>query len=293
MRIYRQSTFFVEKKGMLIKKYKTNLPSHPHTHDFIEIVFVTNGEGIHTIDGVDYPIVAGSFFVVDNEKTHSILPMSMAEYYNIFLTVDFVKKMKLYDANGNQSNVYNYLKTSEDNPVAIYLNSETASELERYFEAMYLEFSSKKQLYNEAMRAYMKLIMTACIRFRQKAFNAPDVKSPQNMLPRIIDYINKYYSEKITLQSIAEKYGYNSAYFGRLFKKNYGISFNQYLYRKRIDAACELLITTNQNISEVASNVGFTNTTHFYKEFENIVNCTPKEYRARELNRDNIFATRK
>jgi len=293
MRIYRQTTFFVEKKGILIKKYKTNLPSHPHTHDFIEIVFITNGEGIHNIDGVDYPIVSGAFFVVDNEKTHSILPSSMAEYYNIFLTVDFVKKMKLYDASGNQSNVYNYLKTSDENPVAVYLNAETTAELERFFEAMYLEFNAKKPLYNEAVRSYMKLIMTSFIRFRQKARNMPNVKSQQNMLPRIIDYINKYYGEKITLQKIAEKYGYNSAYFGRLFKKNYGISFNQYLYRKRIDAACELLITTNQNISEIAANVGFTNTTHFYKEFENIVHCTPKEYRAKEINKDNIFATKK
>lgn len=293
MRIYRQNIFFVEKKGMLVKKYKTNLSSHPHTHDFIEIVFVINGDGIHTVDDVDYPLTAGSFFVVDNGKTHSIIPSVTTEYFNIFLTVDYVKKMKLYDTNGNQMSAYDYLVTSENNPVATYFAADTAAVLEKLFDSMLLEFGSKEQLYNEAVRAYLKLILVSWIRFRKKSHNTPSAKSPQAALPRIIDFINKHYDEKITLAEIASKYSYNPAYFGRLFKKSYNMSFNQYLYKRRIDAACELLITTNQNISEIAVNVGFTNTTHFYREFDNLCGCTPKEYRTREVMKDNISAAKK
>ena len=287
MRIYRQNTFFVEKKGILIKKYKTNQPSHPHTHDFIEIVFVLRGEGIHTIDGVDYPMAAGSFFVVDNEKTHSIVPLSTAEYYNIFMTVEFAKNLKLMDEDEGQKNVYDFLKTCAENPAAIYFNAETQTEIEHLCDMMYLELNSKKQLFSESMQSYVKLIMISYIRFRQKSQNATDLKLPQVALPRIIDYINKHYQEKITLQDIADKYKYNAAYFGRLFKKSYGLSLNQYIYRKRIEAASELLITTNQNISEIAINVGFSNMTHFYKEFECITGSTPREYRMEEMNRDN------
>ena len=159
MRIYRQNIFFVEKKGMLIKKYKTNISSHLHSHDFIEIVFVTSGNGTHTIDGVDYHMIPGSFFIVDSEKPHCIIPYGTTEYYNIFLTVDYVKKMKLYNINGNPTSVYDYLCSTNNNPIATYFNSDTYLSLVHLFDSMFLEFNSKEQLYNESMRTYFKLIM--------------------------------------------------------------------------------------------------------------------------------------
>lgn len=290
MRIYRQSSFFVEQRGVLIKKYKRDIPSLSHAHDFIEIVFFLHGEGIHHIDGKDHPITKGSFFVVDKGRSHAILPSGTAEYYNIFLTVNFAKRLKTVDENGNMTTAYDHLHTAAGNPEAIYFPPDIAADVERYFDSMHLECDSKKPMYDEAMRAWMRLILISCIRHRKKNADHPADKHPQETLPGAIDYINRHYRTHVTLADVAAKYGYNPAYFGRLFKKSYALSFHQYLSKKRVEAACELLITTEQNIAEIAAAVGFGNTTHFYAEFYALVGCTPKEYREREMAFDNISA---
>ena len=291
LRIYRKNTFFVEERGVLIKKYKRDIPSLPHAHDFLELVFFLHGEGIHHIDGTDHPITPGSFFVVDNGRPHAILPSGTAEYYNVFLTVNFAKRLKTTDEHGNITTAYDHLRAAPENPVAIYFPPETAAEVERYLEEMHLECDSKKQLYDEAMRAWMRLILISCIRYRCRHADHSALKQPEAVLPAAIDYINRNYRTRVTLESVAEKYGYNPAYFGRLFQKSYGLTFHRYLSKKRVEAACGLLITTEQNVAEIAAAVGFGNTTHFYAEFQKLVGCTPGEYRAREMALDNVAAT--
>ena len=95
--------------------------------------------------------------------------------------------------------------------------------------------------------------------------------------------INEHYMDNLSLKSLSEKYFINSAYLGQIFKKQYGISFKDYLNNYRIERASELLIRADEKIYLVANSVGFNNTDYFISKFVQIKGITPLQYRKQFL----------
>ncbi|NLP16065.1 MAG: response regulator [Clostridiales bacterium] len=95
--------------------------------------------------------------------------------------------------------------------------------------------------------------------------------------------ITENYMNNLSLKSLSEKYFINSAYLGQIFKKQFGVSFKDYLNNYRIDRACELLLRTDGKIYEIAETVGFNNTDYFISKFVQIKGTTPLQYRKRFL----------
>jgi two-component system response regulator YesN len=94
-------------------------------------------------------------------------------------------------------------------------------------------------------------------------------------------YIDQNFHRNINLKGIANHFYMNSAYLGQLFKKNYGVYFNEYVLQLRITAAKELLRKTDMRNYEIAEKIGFNNVDYFVSQFEKLEQMTPKEYRNR------------
>ncbi|MUT67499.1 response regulator [Paenibacillus sp. NEAU-GSW1] len=102
-------------------------------------------------------------------------------------------------------------------------------------------------------------------------------------IERIKKYIEAHYTENISLKSIAAKFYMNSAYLGQLFRKSYGVYFNDYLLSIRIAEAKKLLRQTDLRMYEVAERVGFQNADYFVTQFEKLEKATPTDYRNKLL----------
>lgn len=96
-------------------------------------------------------------------------------------------------------------------------------------------------------------------------------------------YIRENYQEDISLSMLAELVNISPVYLSRLFKKEEGINFIDYLNQYRIEVAKKLLQDIRYNIIEVADLSGFHNTKYFSKIFKKAVGITPSEYRKRHL----------
>ena len=99
-------------------------------------------------------------------------------------------------------------------------------------------------------------------------------------------YIAEHYQEEISLSTAAEKVNISPVYLSRLFKKEEGINFLDYLNQYRLDVAKRLLRDMRYNVLEVADMTGFKNTRYFSKIFKKNVGLTPSEYRKRQLGKD-------
>lgn len=71
----------------------------------------------------------------------------------------------------------------------------------------------------------------------------------------------------------------NPVYLGQLFRKTYGVYFNEYLLTLRIEEAKRLLRQTKKRMYEIAELVGFQNADYFATQFEKLENMTPTDYR--------------
>ncbi|CDZ23435.1 two component transcriptional regulator, AraC family [[Clostridium] cellulosi] len=99
------------------------------------------------------------------------------------------------------------------------------------------------------------------------------------LLRRAVDFLDKHYMEQITLNQVAEKLYVSNFYLSRMFKKELGINFIDYLNELRINKAKDLLTDTKYKTYEVAEAVGVPNSHYFSKLFRKYTGMTASEYR--------------
>ena len=112
----------------------------------------------------------------------------------------------------------------------------------------------------------------------QKAINFIKIDSQGSPCQRICQYIEENLSAPLKLKSIADIFGYNSAYLGKLFAKETGDHFNIYLDKRRIEKAREYL-EKGFSVSQACELSGFTSTDYFTKKFKKYVGVLPSEYK--------------
>lgn len=93
------------------------------------------------------------------------------------------------------------------------------------------------------------------------------------------DYCEKNYSEPITITTASEMLHISPSYFSTLFKKATKENFTAYITHLRLKKACELLVSTGKNISDIAIDVGYSDYFYFTKVFRKHFRITPSEYR--------------
>lgn len=92
-------------------------------------------------------------------------------------------------------------------------------------------------------------------------------------------YMNDNYNKDISLEGISNLIGFNPAYFSTLFKKETGENFMEYVMKLRIQNAKDLLMQTDKDIVEIASDVGYTDLKYFSKLFKKKTGLSPSEFR--------------
>jgi two-component system, response regulator YesN len=94
----------------------------------------------------------------------------------------------------------------------------------------------------------------------------------------ILEYIDKDI-KNVTLNSVADEFKLSTAHFSRMFKKQTGTNFSDYVTDKRLEHVCNLLVTTDMKISDIVSTMGYLNVNYFNKIFKLKYNVTPSQYR--------------
>ena len=95
----------------------------------------------------------------------------------------------------------------------------------------------------------------------------------------ILDVIRSEYDKTISVSNAARTIGYDEFYTMKLFKRFTGLPLVEYVNRYRITLACGLLKANGKDISEIASETGFSNVSYFNRQFKRLTGVTPSVYR--------------
>lgn len=101
----------------------------------------------------------------------------------------------------------------------------------------------------------------------------------RSRLTRITEYIEKNFQRKLLLQEIAEKEGLSLHYLSHFFREHTGMSFREYLNRKRLDYACGLLRSTNKGLLTVSIESGFSDVRYLNALCQRYYHCSAPELR--------------
>lgn len=94
-----------------------------------------------------------------------------------------------------------------------------------------------------------------------------------------IHYVSQHLHERISLENISQHLHLNSSYFSRLFRKETGETFIEYVTKTKMERAKELLDQTDYTVNKICEMLGYDNQSYFIKTFKTYTGLTPIEYR--------------
>jgi len=126
------------------------------------------------------------------------------------------------------------------------------------------------------------LLSTLCTGFETVLSPAaPELDEPQQRLARqLMDYIERNYREKLTLEDLARYAQYNRTYVSTLFRNVVGVNFHEYLTRVRFQNALLEVAATGKNLTDIALENGFSDLKSLNARFKETLHLSPAEYRA-------------
>ncbi|VEP15730.1 conserved hypothetical protein [Hyella patelloides LEGE 07179] len=266
--------------GILIEKYIYTagslepLPKHSH-HEY-QLGLSFNCQGEYFYRGAYHPIPIGNLSIIHSGEVHSpsertylpepatfwmmhvdpsLLEEVAAEIANKFVNLPFFTESVLGDR---------YLRELFHNLcIAVETN---ATELEK--DSLILDFFSNLIVQNT--------------RLSPKSYQT--VKPAISAKPRhceiaiVCDFLQAHYQENVSLAELAKISGLSRFYLSRLFRREMGLSLSAYQRQIRIDRAKKLL-AEGRSITQVASETGFYDQSHFGWHFKRLVGTTPGNYR--------------
>ncbi|PFP24954.1 DNA-binding response regulator [Bacillus sp. AFS073361] len=110
---------------------------------------------------------------------------------------------------------------------------------------------------------------------------AANAQIPSNREPvrEAIDYINNHLKNELSQKEVADHVHLNPSYLSVLFKEHVKLTFSEYVTRRRIQRAKELLVSTNLPINDIAEESGYKTAKYFIKIFKELEGMTPSAYR--------------
>ena len=129
---------------------------------------------------------------------------------------------------------------------------------------------------------FLKKYNSHTVLYDYKKSGEPTLSPDEVRIKDAILYIQQHYTEPVTLDNIADSIHVSKSECCRCFKRAVNITPFEYLMRYRILQAAEKILQNDRemtSISELATSVGFNNTSYFNKLFKKYFDCTPTEYR--------------
>ena len=252
----------------------------PHSHDFIEIAIILDGEGEFFVDGQTFPVRKGDLLLFNPGMTHQSRRVDgkgpATEFYAAFTNIHF--------------------RDMEDNQIrfpggAFLLHPEekTFLHLTRLAQSMVLESCNAQPGRYFMLKAYLTQMILLLYR-EQVEDQKPkalgyifESANKKYVVEQIVDYLNRHYNEKISLDQIAQNMYLSPFYISRIFKNEVGDTPINYLINLRMEKARKLLLEKQDcSIQEIAQCVGYDDAYHFSKLFKKHYGNSPSQYRARK-----------
>lgn len=128
----------------------------------------------------------------------------------------------------------------------------------------------------QEMTAWFKTeLLPPTIAFFKKRMDSEYIHTAHQM----VQMIHEQYDQDISLESCAAALKFHPVYLSRVFKKEIGVTFIEYLTEYRMNMAKVMLENTNMKITEIAERLNYTNSTGFIRTFRKLTGMTPGQYR--------------
>ena len=267
-------------------------PIQPHWHYFMEIVYMIEGTAIMNCDEQSFVVEQGDMVLFLPHQIHSIYAVaniSMKYYVLKFDVGQLAASIKGGGGIGGEIPFPALFRAAKGNPSAkLLFRAEEMEEfpVEQIFERGCGEMQRQEYGYRIMMKSYLSTLLTFVVRqWRENGFDTDqaftEISEEENIY-YITEYIDGHIQEALKVEELAKLCNMSYSYFAKTFRELYGQSCKKYIEFIRLCKAEDLLNFTNQDLSYISQETGFSDCSHFIKAFKEKHGMTPRKYRERK-----------
>jgi AraC-like DNA-binding protein len=261
-----------------------------HGHDFVELVYIVKGRGLHRFKGIDYDIQSGDVFIINPGETHAYI-LEEGERMEIvnclfmpsFITDTWLRELEISDSM-DYFYVHPFLTSDTRFNHRLNLYGQDAASVLELLDNMIREIMHKSKCYRTIIRLQLIELLLLLSRYYSLMQAKHSVVSPRQLdgvmiSRRVYGYLERNFDSKITLQSLADLFNLSTRHLNRLMRQEFGKSTVDILQDIRIGRAKQLLKDSDVKVITVAMMVGYEDSSFFSKLFYRHTGYWPNQYR--------------
>ena len=246
-----------------------------HSHTYLEILYCHTGANVEYLVGSDrYKLQKGDIILLAPGVSHRpIMPEVMTEPYIrdvLWVNPDFLASLE---------QIFPRTSVSSKNHSALIRTQNTQwAFLGELFQAGVQEEEQKKEGWEAIVLGNTLKILAYLDRaYTDRNTDILKAEKPE-LLDKVTAYIENHYSDHITVDELAHKFYVSSSTISHLFKQKMGLSLYHYITQRRLISA-KNLISKGIPLEQVATQVGFSDYSSFYRAFKQEFGISPRVYR--------------
>lgn len=257
--------------NIVYERFQRSIPTHSHGNGSYEIHYIPTGKGTATIEEKNYSIIPGTLFMTGPNVLHSQYPDKsdpMGEYC-IYLNIKLLEPLQ--KGSFMEAFVNTFFWFGHDTQDMHPLMQQLFHELEQQYTG-----------YTFQAEALLKQCIIKMVRNYQHRQESKKYIAPPNIIDRnyiIAEECFLYESDTITLVGLANRLGLSTRQTERFLQNTYGRTFLQKKTEARMFLAAIRLSESDQSITEIAFDLGYSSAEHFSHAFKKYYKTTARQYR--------------
>ena len=267
----------------------TALDHQSHYHNYFQVCYVTCGEILHRQEGEAVLLGPGDAFIIPPGFTHSVhFNNTYSEMYSLAF------ETSLFHTGYTQSNAHQFLtglqasssSQSEDGVrLRVLLDEDQRKSMQSLMDCLLRQqrsdCSAELSAAPSLISSILYLLAQSYYQQPQNAGKLDELFSYNSTLLQCTRYIDQHYNQPLSLVSLSKQFGISRSAFCAVFPQFTGLSLRRYIAQKRI-AQAQMLIRSQPDLplAQIASEVGYEDTSTFYRNFLRIAGVSPSQYRA-------------
>ena len=245
-------------------RYITKGEHYPlHWHDYFEFEMVVDGEGEHIYNNNRYALQRGCSYL-----------MSYYDFHELYAKTDMTVIKVQFNELLLEKELNDYIFLSQ-NRFFCSFDEASAEKIISDFNVLLNEQNERKPFSDLCIKNTVSSIVIELLRNAKTS----DTALLPSLMQKAVGYLHNHFRENISLTKLAEIMFVTPNYMGASFMRWLGVSFSDYLNTLRLRHACNLLLTTNLSVKEIAFASGYNSIEHFDYIFKRKLSTTPLGYR--------------
>jgi len=164
-------------------------------------------------------------------------------------------------------------------------NSKSYKDIRDIFIALVYEYTWQKHYDSIYTTSLLLSLLDVLIQSYMVTSSSVNLDQDDYRIKKLLLYVNSHFQQDINLTSLSSSMYASTSTLSRLFKKQTGVYFADYVNLIRCRYAADQLINTEHNVTKIAFDAGFSNSSMFNKVFKKLYDTTPLAFRESHINK--------